>query len=294
MVEDMNCCAAATRVGAWRAIDDSLVAAVRLTAHLPDVECWDDPDLVLTCSPLPGRPSDIVRLRFELDSVERRITSVEECFRRYGASPKWWLSPSTRPEDLAQRLEWRGFAHLAMLTGMVVRLPVPPSDIDEPSGYELVEVRDGGPFNGVHPSFGNLTVDHAWGQLTTRVQLSTLVPRRLWHFCACLAGTPVSTATLIANDSLAGIYDVAVAPEARGRGIGTVVIHDLLRRANSLGCRMAVVHATDGGAGVYRSIGFRSVCELQVWGERTRNRSCGVVCRPDSAPPKAMYGGDSA
>jgi ribosomal protein S18 acetylase RimI-like enzyme len=67
------------------------------------------------------------------------------------------------------------------------------------------------------------------------------------------------------RDGIAGIYSMGVAPRARGRGIATALTNEACRQAIELGCRYAVLNATDDGERVYRRVGFRSLGWGQTW-----------------------------
>jgi GNAT superfamily N-acetyltransferase len=65
--------------------------------------------------------------------------------------------------------------------------------------------------------------------------------------------------------AVAGIYAMGVVPRARRRGIGLALTHAACRLAAELGCRHAVLNATDAGEQLYRRAGFRSLGWGQTW-----------------------------
>jgi GNAT superfamily N-acetyltransferase len=88
----------------------------------------------------------------------------------------------------------------------------------------------------------------------------------VWCFSATVDGKPVGETLLCAGAGVAGIYDVEVLEEFRGRGIGTALIHAALLTARTrLRCRAAVLGATGMGQSVYARAGFREVCKLSFW-----------------------------
>ena len=54
----------------------------------------------------------------------------------------------------------------------------------------------------------------------------------------------------------AAIYDVAVAPEYQGKGIGAVIIENILSKLPE--CNV-ILYATPGKEGFYRTLGFRKM-----------------------------------
>lgn len=66
----------------------------------------------------------------------------------------------------------------------------------------------------------------------------------------------------------AGIYLVATALSARGRGLATELIRGLLIHARDRGCTAAVLQATTLGHGVYQRLGFRDLGNWVDWVRR--------------------------
>lgn len=63
-------------------------------------------------------------------------------------------------------------------------------------------------------------------------------------------------------EDTAGIYLVATASQARGRGLATEVMRGLLSAAHARGRAAAVLQSTEQGHGVYQRLGFR---DLGAW-----------------------------
>ena len=72
-------------------------------------------------------------------------------------------------------------------------------------------------------------------------------------------GEPVSTATLVVTDEVAGVYTVATPEEHRGRGYGAAVTAAVVEEGRARGCTMASLQASPMGAPVYERMGFRTV-----------------------------------
>jgi len=83
-------------------------------------------------------------------------------------------------------------------------------------------------------------------------------------FVGTLDGAPVATSLSVRTDATIGIYSVATAPAARGRGVGTAMTWHLMRDADP-GWRLAVLQASGQGRPVYERMGFNLVRELDEY-----------------------------
>ena len=87
------------------------------------------------------------------------------------------------------------------------------------------------------------------------------------HFLARVDGEPAATCSLFLGAGVAGIYDVSTLPGLRKRGLGRLITIAAMREARARGYRMAILHSSTLGAGIYRALGFRDVCAIgqHVW-----------------------------
>ena len=90
------------------------------------------------------------------------------------------------------------------------------------------------------------------------------------RYVGYLEGTPVATSALVLEAGIAGIYAVATLPEARGKGIGTVMTALPLLEARRLGYRVGILQASAMGYPIYRKMGFRDVCKYDLYFQAPR------------------------
>jgi GNAT superfamily N-acetyltransferase len=91
-------------------------------------------------------------------------------------------------------------------------------------------------------------------------------PQRVWQFAAWLDGRPVGHSTLCVTTGplgVGGLYDIGVAPEARGRGIGKAVTLAACEQARRLGCRHVLLNGT--GERLYEQLGFVGLGWGRTW-----------------------------
>jgi GNAT superfamily N-acetyltransferase len=80
-----------------------------------------------------------------------------------------------------------------------------------------------------------------------------------------LDGVAVATSTLVATDRVAGIFNVATMPDARGRGIGEAMTWRCVQGGRELGCVMSALQASAMGRPVYERMGFRLVSPYRTF-----------------------------
>jgi GNAT superfamily N-acetyltransferase len=91
----------------------------------------------------------------------------------------------------------------------------------------------------------------------------------VYLYVATVDGQPA--ACVVAEDhheTDCGIYWVATAPEARGRGLATALMREALADAHERGCRTSTLQATKLGQPIYERVGYRSIGTLEMWERR--------------------------
>ncbi|MEV4627158.1 GNAT family N-acetyltransferase [Micromonospora sp. NPDC049523] len=76
-------------------------------------------------------------------------------------------------------------------------------------------------------------------------------------YVAEVDGVPVATSFGVVVDDHVGVFNIAVPPEHRRRGYGRAATAQVLREAYAAGARIAFLHASPMGVGLYRDMGFR-------------------------------------
>lgn len=78
-------------------------------------------------------------------------------------------------------------------------------------------------------------------------------------FIGRVDGRPVATGTLLQNDTVAGVYNIAVLEGFRRQGIGEAITWETLRAGQQNGCRIGVLSSTEMAVPLYRQMGFETV-----------------------------------
>ena len=176
----------------------------------------------------------------------------------------WWVFPSARPADLADRLAARGLVADGPWPGMTVatdRLiePAPVTGLEirrvtgEPDFQRYLDTF--GPILAPSEAFRNVFATGARG-----IGFGPDAPEV--HFLGLLDDEPVATASLLTAGGAAGIYNITTVERARGRGIGAALTAHAVRAGRDRGMALATLQASTMGRPVYERLGFRFVCDL--------------------------------
>ena len=85
------------------------------------------------------------------------------------------------------------------------------------------------------------------------------------RFIATLNGSIVAQTLVLFGGGVAGIYNVGVVPEVRGRGIGKAIVRAACLHAREKGYHYATLNANHMGRPVYEQLGFQWISNGRTW-----------------------------
>lgn len=261
--------------GMVAAIADGLEACFLLLASAPGGESRTTDGITAAITGLPlfifnGVFRTQLDVRLPAPEIDRRIGEVVAYLRARSVPFGWWMLPDDHPPDLQAHVVAAGFAFAGEQPGMAIALdqlgpaPQTPKDITvgEVTGVEGIGAHMGlvASGSGLPPEF-----EQAFLALLQRLPCGPGTPLR--YFLAREQGEPVGTSLVVLSGGAAGIFSVATAPQARGRGVGTLVTDVALRAARDEGHRIAMLESSQMGYDVYRRLGFEEYCKIghYVW-----------------------------
>lgn len=259
-------------------IQANLIAYFRVFAGLPGVTFVEE-DVTWNVG---GPGLHILHTHFPPDCVEssRVEQRIDDLIRQIGQSANsvdWFVFPSCQPTDLGERVAGRGQAGgpdgawrlvgqsggpggnwmLADLTA----LPGAPSV----SGHFHVEAvcnerMLGEWFQVSLTGFGNpLPAPERWREnhfYAGYARHGFGKKAFSLHYIGYLDDQPVTAATLLLVDGVAGLFDIATPPDFRRQGFCSAISWRLLQEAQTHGYQQAYVWSSQLGRGVYQRIGF--------------------------------------
>jgi hypothetical protein len=183
----------------------------------------------------------------------------------------WWVGPSTRPADLAERLVKYGFSIDEDGPGMAVELSRLNQNLPIPEGCSIQPAQDDGTLwawcRTMAQGFEAPAERFEFAVNNWHLLLNQVDPEITQPYLAWLNGKPVATSLLQLGGGVAGIYAVATIPEARRKGIGAQATLYPLLQARARSYKVGVLQSSEMGLDVYRALGFHQCCQITsyVW-----------------------------
>lgn len=135
--------------------------------------------------------------------------------------------------------------------GLCIRIAVNEEDLDT---WAKVVLKSNGINDNAHKGYGKY--------LTMQ---DSLKRGRYIHYLGLLYGRPVASVALFKGTSAAGIYWVGTLPEARGRGVATAMMNNVLRDAKDSGYKVATLNSSTMGHPIYLKMGFKDYFTTNIY-----------------------------
>jgi ribosomal protein S18 acetylase RimI-like enzyme len=238
--------------------------------HLPTAELHDGPDAVWFVTGIPFFPfNQVLRATFRPEAADARIDALLAQLHARRVPFCWNVPPTSRPADLAARLDARQHERTNDMPAMTLDLARPLDGPAPPERLAVTRVRDAAGLGqwatAYRDAFGlpQAFVD-ALGGAYAGIGFADDAPFR--HYVGLLDGEPVACSTVFFHDGVAALWHIATLPAHRRRGIGAALTVAPLRDARELGCRTAALFASEMGAPLYERLGFRERFRLIQFG----------------------------
>jgi len=260
--------------------DDDTLARAALHAHATRVIALgeasggqvmrDGKGAVWVFSTQPGAEQAIARPDFSGRDGDDRLDAVLEDFRgrRGFRGAGTWAPGRAVQKRLNLQLVARGFHWEGEGRAMVCDLSRLAKSWPVPEGV-MITADDPDSTWDDHPHPYPHFDEHAREMVRVRSRAAEREPDRCRHFVAWLGGRPIGAATVQlapGRVGAAGVFDVGVLPDCRGRGIGKAVTHAACEQGKRWGARFATLGASALGQPVYRRVGFRDIGPSYFWG----------------------------
>jgi ribosomal protein S18 acetylase RimI-like enzyme len=250
------------------AIEENLFAVFFAYRQWPRSEVHDEAEMLWVDTDIPFPLfNSVLRTRLVPERIDAAIQSLITQAESRNRPLLWWTGPATQPADLGRHLERHGFVSEGQMPGMAIDLANLKENLPRPSGLSVQRVTDD-------------TARKQWCQVCAAGfglpdfiaaafydLMSSVAPDTFLAYLGWRNDQPVATSVLVLAAGVAGMYNIATIPEARRQGIGTIMTLWPLCEAQNRGYKAGILHASQMGAGIYRSLGFQEYCQIgqYVW-----------------------------
>jgi ribosomal protein S18 acetylase RimI-like enzyme len=206
--------------------------------------------------------------------IEERIDALLDPFQARRLPMHWVVSPLSEPANLGVHLQARGLSYANDQPVMAMDLADLDDDQPLPAGLELAmpwiqTVVDADMLEAWLRPFGlGYQLPNPAARALAEIFAWNLDRSETYsHYLGLLDGQPVACSSLLLAAGVAGVYNVAVVPEVRQRGIGLAMTLAPLRQARAQGYRAAILFTSQMGYNLYRRLGFATQFHqsLYVW-----------------------------
>jgi ribosomal protein S18 acetylase RimI-like enzyme len=210
----------------------------------------------LVASIVPGTPDSPTlnaAVAIDPDAATEHFADLRERYRD-ARIRRWGLWLDDRASLVAQWLTRAGMVVTTASPGMGAVI----AEVRSTNGNERHEAD--------LPTVGRVN-DLAYGNYDGRLERTLApLPKNVLHsYRVDHEGRPAAVALALHHHEDCGVSFVATVPNARRKGLGSQVMRQALHHARSEGCTTTTLQATDVGERLYKALGFRHLCVMQLW-----------------------------
>ena len=188
-------------------------------------------------------------------SLAEKIAQCEALALSRGAEPIFKLTSAALPEELEAELERRGYVHEAD-TSVLVLEKLQPTEVLLPDNLRIrVTENLENLWFAFYSATGGLNERQA---AAAQAIMDHIVPQRRFVLLEGEDG-PVACALTVVEDGWAGVFDVAVRQDLRGRGLGRRIMASTLAEAATAGAHRSYLQVFRGNRPaeeLYRQLGY--------------------------------------
>lgn len=242
------------------AMEANYVAYFTYFSRLPYLELRQSPEITFIMSQKTALWNVVLNTHLASHDITATIEAILSLFRPLNLPLVWQILPSTQPTDLAQYLEEHDFLLFEEEPHMVIEPAAHALHMPNIPGFSIERVTDAASF----ARWYNATVGGFFATTPALAQIYfdayTLLgfdsQGPFLHYTGYMNEEPVTSATLLLTNGMAGIYDVSTIPSARGKGFGTAITLAPLLEAQARGYQHVCLQATRMSHPIYQRIGF--------------------------------------
>jgi GNAT superfamily N-acetyltransferase len=200
----------------------------------------------------PDSPTLNAAVAVDPDQAPAQLDDLRGRYDQAGVR-RWGMWLDGRASSAGQALTDAGMVVTTASPGMGARIADMASTEEPPREADLETV-------------GRVN-DLAYGNYDSRLERTLKpLPNGILHgYKVDHDGNPAAVALALHHGEDCGISFVATIPKARRKGLASTVMRQVLNEAREHGCTTTTLQATDVGERLYRNLGYRHLCVMQLW-----------------------------
>lgn len=235
-----------------RADRNMQVAWTEVVAAIDGSLRQDDSGAVMLSSRVPVALFNPTFVSGRVEDPEAAVATIGDFYRRIEMPFVVYFRDSVTPglAETCIKAGWiEHFQPPVMVMDPIVSAPAPPAGLEIQVGVGPEDV----------PAYLAVLAEAFEAPLELMEQAFGPAMAGLPSFTAVLGhldGVPVSTSGLFLVDGIAGIYNVATLPSARGKGVGAALTWAAVAAGAEAGATAAILQSSELGQPVYSRMGF--------------------------------------
>ena len=252
------------------AIEHNIYEWVKAIQNLENIEYEEKDEFIKFYSGIPfPMANGVLNTNIPSEIAEEKINEIVSFFEERKMPFVWFTGPSSHPHNLKELLINSKLISVVNDPGMAYNLNDLTNNTESIPNLKIVEVEN----TEIAKLWTDVCLTVAeWPKklvfdFMVNVLVSTCLNVNSPHkaFVAYFNGIPVGTSYVFYGAGVAGIYNVFTLKEARNKGIGTAVSVEPLHQAKKLGYEVAILQSSEMGLNMYKNIGFKEYCKLEVF-----------------------------
>lgn len=250
------------------AAEENFFGTVRLWGSFATSRALDTDGCLFVCTGV-AIPDQNYVLGRPAEDAARAVRRAVDFFAERRSPFTWWNRPSAKDNALERQLADTGLllrcsprAMVLGLQGNPARRKPPPEEVEilrvrspeEAKRWAATSLEGFGSDPGHGAGFSAFATEHIRQPFTRPFRLMTLT----------VEGIPAATGLLSVIGQTAGLYYLSTRPAFRNRGLGALLLDELLLEAVRSGCIVATLQASPMGHPLYVKRGFRECFRFSV------------------------------
>jgi len=194
-------------------------------------------------------------------AADIQVPFLVEQFRFQALPAIWRIDAATEPTDLGTRLEALGCPPVPEGLCMGAHLPGLAREMSRFPGLTVDRVTTPDELDAWLDIWTTTSGDARFPRGHLYASLGFAARHPLHHYLARIDGEPAGVAEMFLGQRAAGLYSLAVAPQFRGRGIGTALVLTPLLVARTHGYDTGVVRPPPESRIMFEHLGFEAVTQ---------------------------------